>query len=204
MKIGEAQQIYRDQIKSYQKQKKQLSKQLQDVQKRMQHMPSGEEGRDDSEQREIYESQAVSLQLTLDALDEKQDEYRDYLDRLTEQYCAYWNAEVARQQKDAAKEYADDIGKIMEVARRIMKGDIVPASDEKKLMEFSEDMYQTAKNIGAMARREKREKHDSLWDDEEEKKDYGDPGETAENAAAASGEPQIVEAEDLIASVSAE
>ena len=49
---------------------------------------------------------------------------------------------MADQQADAAAEYAEDMGKMMEVARRIMKGGIVPASDEKKLMEFSFEMYQ--------------------------------------------------------------
>ncbi len=201
MKIGEARQLYGDQIRSCRKQKNELSKQLESVKQKLQHVSFGE---DNKEQKEMYESEAATLQLTLDALDEKQEEYRDYLSRVTEQYCAYWNAEAAEQQKEAAKEGAEEMGKIMEVARRIMKGDIVPASDEKKLMEFSEDMYQTAKNIGAMARREKREKHDSLWDDEKKAKNNDDPRETAENAAAVSGGPEIIEAEDLIASVSAE
>lgn len=201
MKIREAQQIYRDQIISYRKQKNELSKQLEDVRKRMAYASSVLE---DPEQKEIYQSQAATLQLTLDALDEKQDEYQDYLDTLAEQYCAYWNAEVEKQQKEAGKEYAEDIAKIMEVARRIMKGDIVPASDEKKLMEYSEDIYQTAKNIGALARREKREKHDSLWDDDEQESKKYDPQKKAENAAAASGAPEIVEAEDLAASISVE
>ncbi|MCI8447592.1 MAG: hypothetical protein HFH30_04155 [Eubacterium sp.] len=209
MKIGEARQVYGDQIRSYRKQKNELSKQLESVKQKLQHISSGEDHKevhkeDHKEQKEMYESEAATLQLTLDALDEKQEEYRDYLSRVTEQYCAYWNAEAAEQQKEAAKEGAEEMGKIMEVARRIMKGDIVPASDEKKLMEFSEDMYQTAKNIGAMARREKREKHDSLWDDEKKAKNNDDPRETAENAAAVSGGPEIIEAEDLIASVSAE
>lgn len=201
MKIGEAQQIYRDQVSSYRKQKNVLSKQLEDVRGRMKYL-SGIE-KEDSEKRKAYESEAATLQLTLDALDEKQEEYQDYLDRLADQYCAYWNAEVEKQQKDAAKEYAADMAKLMEVARRIMKGDIVPASDEKKLMEYSEDLYQTAKNIGALARREKREKHDSLWDDEEKKENY-DPREAAENAHAASDGPEIVDAADLAASFSSE
>ena len=81
------------------------------------------------------------------------------MDQLTEKYCAYWNTEVAKQQKEAGKEAAAEMGKIMEVARRLMKGAIVPASDEKKLMEFSMDMYQVAKNIGAMARQEKKDKY---------------------------------------------
>lgn len=195
MKIGEAQQIYREQVQSYRKQKTVLSKQLEDVRTRMKYS-----AQDD---RKAFASEAATLELTIGALDEKKSEYEEYLEKLSGQYCAYWNAAVEEQQKDAAKEYAADMGKIMEVARRIMKGAVVPASDEKKLMEFSMDMYQMAKNIGAMAERQKREKYDSLWGDEE-KKEYDDPKEVAENAAAPSGAPEVVDAADTIASVTAE
>ncbi|MDE7332837.1 MAG: hypothetical protein K2O16_11515 [Lachnospiraceae bacterium] len=193
MKIGEAQQIYRAQVKAYQDQKVTVSKQLQDVRKRMEVSVS----KDDKER---YASEAATLELTLDKLDEKQSEYQEYLSKLADQYCAYWNATVAEQQADAAKEYGVEMGKLLEVARRIMKGAIVPAADEKKLMEFDSDLYQTAKSIGAMVRRQKKEKYDSLWGDEEEK-EYDDPQEVAENATAASQGPEIVDVADTMASV---
>ena len=174
MKIGEAQEIYREQIRAYQKEKSSISKQLQNLRRRMEIRP-----------------------------EDKQDEYQEYLSRLTETYCAYWNAAVADQQADASEEYAEDMAKVMEVARRIMRGDIVPASDEKKLMEYSEEMYQTAKSVGAMVRRQKREKHKSLWGDEEEKQ-YPDPREAAENAEAPGDGPAVVDASSVAAGVSAE
>lgn len=174
MKIGEAQQIYRQQVKEYREQRAVLSKQLQSVRSKMEHFQD-KDGQ--------FASEAATLELTIGALDEKEDEYQEYLDRLADKYCAHWNATVAEQQADAAEEYAVEMGKILEVARRIMKGATVPAADEKKLMEFSFEMYQTAKNIGAIARREKKEEYDSLWGDEE-KKEYDDPGEVAENAQA--------------------
>ena len=183
MKIGEAQEIYREQIRAYQKEKSSISKQLQNLRRRMEIRP---------EEKEQCATEAATLELTLEALDEKQDEYQEYLSRLTETYCAYWNATVADQQADAAAEYAEDMGKMMEVARRLMKGAIVPASDEKKLMEFSFEMYQTAKSIGGMARQEKREKYDSLWGEEEEK-EYEDPQEAAGNREAAGEAPEIVD-----------
>lgn len=189
MKIGEAQQIYREQMQTYRVQKAALSKQLEDIQSKMNASPDG---------KEQYGSEAATLELTLDALDEKQQEYQDYLNRLSEQYCAVWNAAVTEQQADATAEYAADMAKILEVARRIMKGAIVPASDEKKLMEFSNEMYQTAKSIGAMAQRRKREKYDTLWGEEEEK-EYPDPREEAENAEAPAGAPAVVSAADTIA-----
>ncbi len=98
---------------------------------------------------------------------------------------------AAEQQADAAEEYAADMGKLMEVARRIMRGAVVPASAKQRLMEFSMEMYQTAENIGAMVRREKREKYDSLWE-EEEKREYADPQE------AVSKGPEIVNPEAVL------
>lgn len=191
MKIGEAQQIYREQVREYQAQKLSVSKQLTDIRSRMEASPN------DQKQ---YGSEAAVLELTLGSLNEKQTEYQDYLSELAEQYCAYWNRTVAEQQADAAEEYAVEMSKIMEVARRIMKGGIVPAADERKLMEFSVEMYQTAKSVGAMVQRQKKEKYDSLWGDEEEK-EYDDPMEVAENAEVASTGPEIVDAADTIASV---
>ncbi len=193
LKIGEAQQIYRAQVKAYQDQKVTVSKQLQEARNRMEVSVSKED-------KARYASEAATLELTLDKLDEKQSEYQEYLSKLADQYCAYWNSTVAEQQADAAKEYGVEMGKLLEVARRIMKGAIVPASDEKKLMEFDNDLYQTAKSIGAMVRRQKKEKYDSLWGDEE-KKEYDDPREVAENATASSQGPEIVEAADTMAAV---
>ena len=191
MKIGEAQQIYREQVQAYRTQKSAVSKQLETLRTKMETEAYGQAK---------YGEEAATLELTLKALDEKQKEYQDYLSQLTEQYCAHWNATVAEQQKDASAEYAADMGKILLVARRIMKGDIVPFSDEKKLMEFSMDMYQVAKNVGAMVQREKREKHKSLWKDEE-KKEYDDPQEVAENAEVSGSGPEIVNVADTMASV---
>lgn len=189
MKIGEAQQIYREQIKAYNTQKAALSKQLQDVRSKMEASP---------DDKEIFGSEAAVLELSIEALNKQQDEYQDYMDELSDQYCAYWNATVAEQQADAAKEYGAEMGKLMEVARRLMKGAIVPAYDEKKLMEFDKDLYQMAKSIGMLVRQQKKEKYDSLWEEEEEK-EYDDPMEVAENAEAASDGPEVVDAETVIA-----
>ena len=194
MKIGEAQQLYREQVRAYQKERNNISKQLQGLRRRMEIRP---------EEKEQCASEAATLELTLEALDEKQEEYQDYLSRLTESYCAYWNAAAADQQEDASAEYVADMAKIMEVARRIMRGAIVPASDEKKLMEYSEEMYQTAKSVGAMVRRQKREKYKSLWGEEEEKQ-YADPREAAENAEAPGDGPAVVDAAAVVAGESTE
>ena len=112
----------------------------------------------------------------------------------------------AEERKKSSEKSGDalvDLGKVMEIARRIARGDKVPDRDEKKLMEYSEEMYQTAKGVGAIVRRQKREKHKSLWGDEEEKQ-YPDPREAAENAEAPGDGPAVVDASSVAAGVSAE
>lgn len=192
MKIEEARQTYNLQIKAYHEQQLALAKKKQELEHKMNTVPDG---------KNIYANEAATLELTIEAVNEKQDEYKDYMEKLLEQWSATANMVSAEQQGDAMKEYAEDMGKIMEVARRIMKGGVVPASDEKKLMEFSMEMYQAAKNIGAMAK--EKEEYDSLWEDEE-KKEYEDPMEVADNTEAFAEGPEIVDVADTMASVASE
>lgn len=77
----------------------------------------------------------------------------------------------AKERKKSAEKSGDalvDLGKIMEIARRIARGDRVPDKDEKKLMEYSAELYQMAKSAAMLSRLRKRKKHKSLYDDEEE------------------------------------
>ena len=76
------------------------------------------------------------------------------------------NMAVAKQQSEATKEMATDVAKIFEIASRISRGGKVPPQDEKKLMEYSSELYIMAKNAAMMAK--KHEKYDSLYEDEEE------------------------------------
>lgn len=189
MKIEEARQLYNMQIKSYREQQTLLYQQKKELEQKIATTPDG---------KTIYANEAATLELTIEAVDEKRDEYQDYMNKLLEQWSATANMISSEQQGDAMKEYTEDMAKIMEVARRIMKGGIVPASDEKKLMEFSMEMYQAAKNIGAMAK--EREEYDSLWEEEEEK-EYEDPIETADNTEAFAQGPEIVDVADTMAAV---
>lgn len=190
MKIGEAQELYRTQIRAYQEQKQILVKQKQELEKKINDTPDGQT---------LFANEAAILELKYNAVNEKQTEYQKYMDNLMQQWSAQANMLSAKQQGDAMEEYVEDLGKIMEVARRLMKGDIVPASDEKKLMEFSNELYQAAKNIGALAKQKEKEKYDSLWKEEEEK-EYEDPIEAANNTEACAGGPAIVDVADTIAS----
>lgn len=192
MKISEARQLYNSQIKAYREQQIVLSKQKQELEKKMNSMEDG---------KTVFANEAAVLELTLEAVKEKQTEYKDYMSRLLEQWSATANMVSAEQQGDAMEEYVEDIGKIMEVARRLMKGAIVPASDEKKLMEYSMELYQAAKNIGAMEKQKDKEEYDSLWDDEQEKTAYEDPMEVADNTEAFAEGPEIVDVADTVASV---
>lgn len=195
MKIDEARRIYNTQIKSYHEQQKVLFEQKKKLEHKMNSTPDG---------KAVYANEAAVLELSIKAVDEKQTEYKDYMEKLLEQWSATANMVSSEQQGEAMKEYAEDLGKIMEVARRIMKGDIVPGSDEKKLMEHSMELYQAAKNIGAMVRQKEREEHDSLWEDKEEKTECADPMEVANNTEAFAEGPEIVEVADTMAAVVAE
>ena len=144
MKINEARKIYSSQLREYREQKNLLNKQKQELEQK-----SKTAGK---EEQAVFAKEAAVLELSINALDEKREEYQEYMNKLTEQWAAKANMIVAEQQGEAAKEYVEDLAKIMEVARRLMKGGIVPASDERKLMEYSMELYQAAKNIGALAK----------------------------------------------------
>lgn len=192
MKIKEARQAYGAQISSYSDQLQQLQKKKEELEKRSKLIIDG---------KVIYEKEAAVLELTMDKVTKKKEEYQKYMEILNQQWAGIANMEASRQQADAAEEYYEDIGKIMEVARRIMKGGIVPPQDEKKLMEYSMELYQAAKNIGSMEQQKKREEYDSLWEEKTEKKVVEDPMETANNAAAPAGAPAVIEVSEVMKSV---
>lgn len=179
MKIGEAQKRYRAQRCTLLDQRKKLLKQKEDLDKKINTTVNG---------NEIYSNDAATLELSIDAVTQRFEENQKVLDKLAEQYVAVWNAEVAKQQRDAAQEYGEDMVKIMEVARRIAKGAKVPGTDEKKLMEYSMELYMSAKNLAMMNKQKKKEEYESLWEDEEEKTEY-DPEGKAENAETSVGMP---------------
>ena len=189
MKIEEARSLYRGQIKSYHEQQNKLAEQKKQLEQKIRTTPDGVT---------VYANEAATLELTMQAVNEKQDEYKAYMEKLMEQWSGICNMEAAKQQGDAMKEYAEDMGKILEVARRLMDGDIVPATDEKKLMDFSMEMYQAAKNIGMMAKKKEQEEHESLWKEEEET-EYADPAETADQSEVAAMGPEVVPVEQTMA-----
>lgn len=193
MKIGEARQIYSAQIKEFQQQKVSLAKQKKDLEHKMSIFPDG---------KERYANEAATLELSYNAVSEKYDEYCNFMEKIMEQHTLLLNAESAKQQGEAMEEYALDQVKLMEVARRIGRGDIVPASDEQKLMEYSMELYMSAKNLAMLneLQDKDRKKHDSLWDDDEEKPDNPDPMDVANDGTLQGTAPDIVSAEEVVAS----
>ena len=76
-------------------------------------------------------------------------------------------AEENKKASDKADETSAELGKIMEIARRIARGDQVPQKDEKKLMEYSAELYKMAKSAAMLNLLKKRKKHKSLFDEDE-------------------------------------
>lgn len=180
MKISEAQAKYRTYRQDLIDQRKKLVNQRDAAQKKYEATGAAE-----------FSEEAATLQLSIDATNEAFDKNQKVLDSLAEQYAAVWNGEVAKQQADAAEDMAVELSKIMTVARRIMKGDIVPYTDEKKLMEYNSDLYQMAKNAQMLHMMEERKKYKSLWEDEEENSVQYDPQDKADNAEAQGELPEI-------------
>lgn len=188
MKVGEARGLYSTQLREYNTQKYKLAQEKAKLKEKIKNTENGQE---------LYEEQAAYLDLQYNAVADKQNEYQKYMDQLLEQWSTKIDLVSSEQQKDAMEEYYKDISKIMTVARRMMHGDIVPGTDEKKLMEYDSDLYQMAKEAQMMAQVEKRKKYKSLWEDEE-KKQYDDPMETADDQEAFADGPEIVDVSETM------
>lgn len=190
MNIGEAKGRYGALLKSYNEEKFKLSQQRKQLDERINSTENG---------KELYGEEAATLELKYNAVKDKQDEYQKYMNDIMEQWQVQFDKVAAKQQARNVKEYGAELGKIMEVARRIIHGDTVPASDEKKLMEFDSDLYQMAKSAGEMAKRlnDKRKKYKSLWEDEEDKT-YEDPMESADSKELDGCGPDVVSVQETM------
>lgn len=127
-------------------------------------IPKGTKVKDATGQEVILSNEEDVLVLTEKAGRQLVEDRRNYGSMLQMQ------AQMAAQrtQDAASKKYAKDQAKVMSVFRAMAKGDIVPASDEKKLMEYSSELYQSAKMAQSLALQTERRKHKSQWDEKEE------------------------------------
>lgn len=195
MKIGEAQRAYRQQLSLLRGQRSDYVRQQEEHRKKM------EKAQADSELlgvklelSEEYLTREKELQGQIDTLSGQIKKNEKVLNGLADQEMGIFNSVAAEQQADAMEEYGEEMAKCLEIARRLSRGDKVPAQDEKKLMEFNMDIYKMAKNMAAINMNKKHKEWDSLWEDDEEKKEYDDPLEAAQNAEANVEMPEGMEA----------
>lgn len=182
MKIGEAQKAYRQQLSLLRGQKSDFVKQQKENREKMEATKKkSEEQGVTFELSEAYLEREKELQEKIDELSGQIKKDEKTLDDLIEQEVGIFNSVASKQQADAMKEYGEEMAKCLEIARRISRGDHVPAQDEKKLMDFNMDIYKMAKEMAAMNMEGEHEEWDSLWGEEEEK-EYDDPREVSENA----------------------
>lgn len=182
MKISEAQKAYRQQLSYLRGQKRDFVKQQKENRDKM------EQARKKSEEQGVvfefsegYLEREKELQEKIDELTGQIKNNEKTLDDLIEQEVGIFNSIASEQQADAMKEYGEEMAKCLEIARRISRGDHVPAQDEKKLMDFNMEIYQMAKEMAAMNMKGRHKEWDSLWGEEEEK-EYEDPLEASQNA----------------------
>lgn len=195
MKIGEAQKLYRQQISFLRGQKSDFVKQQKENQEKMEAArKKSEEQGVTFELSEAYLEREKELQEKIDELSGQIKNNEKTLDDLIEQEVGIFNNIASKQQADAMREYGQEMIKCMEIARRISRGDHVPAQDEKKLMDFNMDIYKMAKEMAAVNMDKEHQEWDSLWGEEEEK-EYEDPFEASQNAETNVEMPEGMEAE---------
>lgn len=150
MKIGEARKTYVNHINQLQKRRKELLKQKKENEK--------------SQNQEANEG----VILELSKIEKQYDMANDFMEKFSAYTAALENAEAAKRQGEAVEEAADEVAKCLEIARRIANGDKVPAYDEKKLLEYSHELYMAAKNTAFINANKKHKEYDSLWKEEDE------------------------------------
>lgn len=187
MKISEAASMYRVQLSQQRSQRKELLNQKEKLEKQTQSAKKSGAGVT-LEFSDEYKKRMQELEEKIDILNSEIKENEKGLDGIIETEVGIFNAENSKQQADAMKKYAEDMAKCLEIARRISNGDKVPATDEKKLMDFNMEIYMAAKNMSVMNQEKKHKEYDSLWGDEEEK-EYADPQEVASNSEINIAEP---------------
>lgn len=165
MKITNVKQFYSTQLNLLQTRKQELKKQLEDLPAYGQN----------------FDRADISRELRL--VSENYDQIRSGLDQLQLKEITAQEAEAAKQQVKAIEEAAEELLKCMEIARRIADGDKVPASDERKLLEYDFKMYMSAKNLAMVNQKTDPKEYDSLWKDEEDVQEdmrFSEEGEDTE------------------------
>ncbi len=195
MKIIDAKALYRSSMVDLNDRRNEIRKRKEELAKKARRDPMNSS---------VYEKDIATLNLTMEALDEEYSKAQSVMESIISAETLIANGESTKQQAEAEADAAKEEAKIFETARRIAKGAKVPPKDEKKVMDYSMELYMAAKNAAMLARmrNDKREEYDSLWEDEEEKEPNPDPREVAENSEYVGPAPEIASADDVVASVS--
>lgn len=182
MKIAEAKKLYSSQLDALRIRKQELAKRL----------------KEETEQATDGASfDRVELSKELSQVEEQYDQTMDVMERIQDKETIVHNAEVARQQSEAVGKAMDDMAKCLEIARRIGTGASVPAKDEKMLMEYSHELYMSAKNMALMNMQKEQKEYDSLIEEEDEgQKDTRSASEIAGDTEIAVGPPPAAPAEN--------
>lgn len=121
----------------------------------------------------------VELSRELSLIDAQYDAVDKALAGITATETRVFGDECSRRQAETQAKMAEELGKIMEVYRRVASGAKVPAKDLQKLMDYDMKLYMAARQA-AMLARQNDEEYDSLWEDEEQPREQ----KTCEEVAA--------------------
>lgn len=146
----------------------------------------------------VEDGATVALSAEGLGLSQKDREDSDYERESVERQMYQEMLESSKEAAKAQEKGFGDMAKALEIARRILNGDIVPQQDEQFLMEFNSEIYMKVKSMAKL--KEDPEKYDSLMEEEDDeggkkkdskvKRNSGntESGETAESTQASAEE----------------
>ena len=135
----------------------------------------------------------VELSKELSLLDAQYDAVDKALMGITALETKVFGDECNRRQAETEAKMAEEMGKIMEVFRRVSSGAKVPAKDLQKLMDYDMKLYMAAKQAALLAQQNKKE-YDSLWEDEEKPREEKTCEEVAAETEISAPRPSAVSA----------
>ena len=133
----------------------------------------------------------VELSKELSWLDAQYDAVDKALMGITAVETKVFGDECNRHQVEVQAKMAEDLGKVMEVYRRVASGAKVPAKDLQKLMDYDMKLYMAARQAALLAQQNDKE-YDSLWEDEEEVREQKTPEEVSGETEIAVPHPSAV------------
>jgi len=159
VRITDAKTAYSNHIEQLKKQKSKL-----DMQKAEQMQQQNVQAKDKSNINLGIKLDLTATDKKISALNNAIEKTQDALTGLQSYESAMKEYESGKQNAEAQADAMDELIKMIEISRRISTGGRVPWEDEKKLMEFSHEMYMLAKSAAMMAK--EHEEYDSLFEEE--------------------------------------